>query len=188
MIKGTILFICLELVLGFTAQDSRAADPPELSTLRSRWLKSRASAVAPIDKIYEAELEAMKTRFTKAGNLEAALAVDAEIKQGLEAAALSKNTVGIPPGIWKIEYSNRKQAEIRKDPNGEVTYSFMGEKHERVSLRMKNSEWIVEDKRHNTVERWTVAGDKLMIEQWWPAETYEKQKAPTTFGYAIRIK
>ena len=53
----------------------------ELSSLRTSWTKAREQVTLPVDKKYEAALVAMKDRLTKAGNLEAAIQVDAELKK-----------------------------------------------------------------------------------------------------------
>ncbi len=57
-----------------------AAEPKELSSLRDSWTKVRNQATTPIDKKYGEALEALKLRFTKAGDLASALAIDEELK------------------------------------------------------------------------------------------------------------
>jgi hypothetical protein len=60
------------------ADDAKA--PKELLSLKESWTRARKQATEPIDKKFEDALTAMKQRFTKAGDLEAALAVDSELK------------------------------------------------------------------------------------------------------------
>jgi hypothetical protein len=74
MIKKSL---ALTLLLG----TAFAADPAELTTLRQSWAKAREQATAPIDKKYSDALSQMKIRLTKAGDLEGALAVEAELQQ-----------------------------------------------------------------------------------------------------------
>ncbi|MCB1086534.1 MAG: hypothetical protein KDM63_05780 [Verrucomicrobiae bacterium] len=62
------------------AQQAPESDPKELTDLRSSWTRARNQATEPIDRKYVESLLVMKDRFTKSGNLEAALAVQAEIQ------------------------------------------------------------------------------------------------------------
>ncbi|MBK8094360.1 MAG: C-type lectin domain-containing protein [Verrucomicrobiaceae bacterium] len=61
-------------------QETQAADPPDLSRLRESWQRAKQQANAPLDKKYDDALRALKLRYTKEGNLEAAIAVDTELK------------------------------------------------------------------------------------------------------------
>lgn len=62
-------------------QLTHAADEPkELARLRESYQQAQERALAPLQAKYVSSLEAMKLRLTKAGKLEEALAVDAEIK------------------------------------------------------------------------------------------------------------
>jgi hypothetical protein len=54
--------------------------PTDLIKLRDSWQRAIHQANAPLDKKYEDALAAMKTRFTKDGKLQEALAVDNELK------------------------------------------------------------------------------------------------------------
>jgi hypothetical protein len=56
------------------------AEPTDLTKLRDSWQRAIQQANAPLDKKYEEALVAMKTRFTKDGKLQEALAVDNELK------------------------------------------------------------------------------------------------------------
>jgi hypothetical protein len=56
------------------------AEPTDLTKLRDSWQRAIHQANAPLDKKYEEALAAMKTRFTKEGKLQEALAVDNELK------------------------------------------------------------------------------------------------------------
>ena len=58
-----------------------AADPEKLTKLRSSYESAMAKAAAPIQKTYTTELQRLKIEFTKAGDLEAALAIDAEMNR-----------------------------------------------------------------------------------------------------------
>ncbi|MBL9114359.1 MAG: hypothetical protein JNJ83_05080 [Verrucomicrobiaceae bacterium] len=56
-------------------------EPSDLIALRDAWEKARAAALAPVDKKYDDALTVMRERYTKQGNLAAALAVDAAQKK-----------------------------------------------------------------------------------------------------------
>ena len=68
----------LALAVFCHAQEPKA--PQEFLVLKETWSKARKQATDPVDKRYSDALSAMKTRFTKAGQLEGALVVDAELK------------------------------------------------------------------------------------------------------------
>lgn len=54
-------------------------EPRDLVALRASFEKARSAAVAPIEKKYGDALTIMKDRFTKSGDLNGALAVQAEL-------------------------------------------------------------------------------------------------------------
>ncbi len=62
------------------------AEPSELSVLREGWQRATRQATEPLNRKYRDALGAMKLRFTQAGKLEEALAVEREI-QALDEAA-----------------------------------------------------------------------------------------------------
>ena len=75
------IIICALLINSLvTAQDTTTTDPKELTSLRESWTRARNLATAPIDKKYLDALAAMKVKLTRSGDLNGALAVEAEIK------------------------------------------------------------------------------------------------------------
>lgn len=62
------------------AEESQKSEPAQLAKIRTAWQQSVRTITAPLDLKYREALVKMKTDFTRAGNLEDALAVDAEIK------------------------------------------------------------------------------------------------------------
>ena len=86
-----ILLTLLSATL-FVVNAASADDPKDLSNLRDSWTRARNQATSPIDKKYSDALGMMKLKFKKEGNLEAALAVDTEIKKLSEAAPTSLTT------------------------------------------------------------------------------------------------
>lgn len=57
-----------------------AEEPDDLTKLREAYQQAQERALAPLQAKYVSGLEAMKLRMTKAGKLQDALAVDAELK------------------------------------------------------------------------------------------------------------
>jgi hypothetical protein len=76
----TLLALLALLALAASAFAQSGPEPAELAGLRASWTKAREQATRPIDEQYSAALAALKDRFTKAGNLEAALQVDKELR------------------------------------------------------------------------------------------------------------
>jgi hypothetical protein len=74
----TVAFLSASHLL--SGQTPTKPEPKELSNLRESWQRARNQATAPIDQNYLAELDALKKRLTTAGQPDAALAVDQEIK------------------------------------------------------------------------------------------------------------
>lgn len=71
----------IALVLAASTALSSAQDPPDdLNSLKSSYEKARQEAVQPIKTRYVDSLHTMKLKYSQAGNLENALAVEDEIK------------------------------------------------------------------------------------------------------------
>jgi hypothetical protein len=105
----TIALIGISLSVG--------AEPPSLTNLRESWQRARQQANAPLDKKYVDALQAMKTQFTKAGDLENAVLIDAEIKslkESTSAASVAPATVGSSLAVGKdIEFQVEKGKESK---------------------------------------------------------------------------
>ena len=76
----TLLYFIVILTAATVSFGENPNEPKELVSLRESYQKARTTAMAPIEKKYSDALASMKERLTKAGNLEGALAVDAELK------------------------------------------------------------------------------------------------------------
>jgi len=61
-------------------------EPMGLVDLRQKWTSARERAVKPLDDSYVKALNELKARYTKTGDLDSALLVDAEIRQVAAAA------------------------------------------------------------------------------------------------------
>lgn len=79
------------VLLGFLSivacASSLAAEPAQISMLRKSWEQARARAAQPIDESYLRELQKLLDTFTKAGQLEDAMAVKNESQSVVEDAS-----------------------------------------------------------------------------------------------------
>jgi hypothetical protein len=103
--KSTLITIAITAfasLMGF-AQEEPKPEPAELVKLRVAWQRSVSQVTAPLNDRYCGALVKMKTDFTRAGNLEDALAVDAEIK-AVEALEGPLRTLNEVFGTWRITY------------------------------------------------------------------------------------
>lgn len=78
MTKISTLIAFTTITVLVSAQD--APLPEKLSTLKTSYQAAVARATTPLTKTYLSELERLKIEYTKKGDLQAALAVDAELK------------------------------------------------------------------------------------------------------------
>lgn len=77
----TLITIGLASVFTWSLFGQAASEPKELSDLRASFEKARTAAVSPLEKKYQDALLVMKDRLTKKGDLEGALAVQAELSK-----------------------------------------------------------------------------------------------------------
>jgi hypothetical protein len=81
-----ILILVLLLARVSLAQDT-AAVPEKLQSLKASYEAAVQRATAPLTKTYIQELQKLKTEYTKAGNLQAAIAAEALLKSASDPAA-----------------------------------------------------------------------------------------------------
>ncbi len=103
------LTVSVTIILGLLGFAASAEPPRELVSLRESYQKARQQALSPLDKKYVDALTALKTRFTKEGNLEAALAVDSEIKS--ISSSSSASTPAAPAQSPASDTLSRKERE-----------------------------------------------------------------------------
>lgn len=164
----------------------------ELTSLRNSWSKTRQQALKPIDAKYVAALRSLKDKFTKSGNLESAIQVDQELQKLLKEASSSadlnetssqlKNVYG----KWKTIFKNNKTAEFEILSNGNAIYAFEGRAPAMFRYKVVDGAIVIPITSDNCVERWTPAGDKILVEQWHPLDSFDSTKPPVFFGYAKR--
>lgn len=73
------LLAAVALAASATAQEPSKNEPKELTDLRGSWTRARTQATEPIDRKYVEALNTLKLRFTKAGQLAEALAIETEL-------------------------------------------------------------------------------------------------------------
>ena len=74
--------IAVVLAAGFAyGQAPNAAEPEDLRRLRESWQRAREQVDAPLDRKYADALVELMAKLVKAGNLQAAVLVDTEIKK-----------------------------------------------------------------------------------------------------------
>lgn len=91
-------------------------DPKELVSLRETWTRDRIQVTAPVDRKYLDALNTLKLRFTRAGQLEAALAVDSELKAVVAVSApatkqTSEKPVETRKGLAEVLQSSKWTTE-----------------------------------------------------------------------------
>jgi hypothetical protein len=90
-------------------------------------------------------------------------------------------------GKWRTRYNNEKSADFTVHPNGTVTYHFQGNVPNDQKLEIRDATIILPLPKDGVIERWTVAGDRLLIEQWYSNESLASKQPAPGFGYAVRM-
>jgi hypothetical protein len=125
--KTIIAIVTLALTGALMAQEGRKrTEPADLASLRKDWQVARDRATDSIDTKYVRALEAMKQRYTKAGELQSALAVEAELqllKFDADALPTTKSELGefLINTDWKLRNSDGKPSGgLRFRDNGVI--------------------------------------------------------------------
>ena len=71
----------LVLISIFLNSIGSGVEPPEIEQLRANYNRELAQVQSPVQRRYRDGLTQLKVRYTKAGQLEAAIAADAELKK-----------------------------------------------------------------------------------------------------------
>lgn len=126
------------VITHFLAAQLSQAEPKEISALRESWLRAKFQATEPLDRKYADALKTLKLRYTKEGNLESALAADAELKKletatGSEhrslAASPSENQPKLPEAgvVWTV-LDDSDLIEMEYQDSGRMTIQRKGGK------------------------------------------------------------
>ena len=87
--------LVVSLGFAFIASAQEAPLPPKALKLKQSYEAAIQRATSPITKTYIAELNKLKTEYTKAADLQGAIAIESEIKQ-FEGATQSTQTATLP--------------------------------------------------------------------------------------------
>ena len=141
-------------------QTEKTDEPTDLVQLRENWQRATQQATAPLNKKYGEALRAMKLRYTKEGNLDAAMAVDTEIKKlggdtptppagpgggisGKQRAAIDQAVLGRwytpkggygefnKEGYWSME---SKKSSYKIEKNGDVVLTDENQRSAKLTL------------------------------------------------------
>lgn len=112
-----IAFLALALPL--------AAEQEDLSRLRTDWQDARNRALEPVDRKYITALEALKARLTKAGKLDDAVQVEAELKKVLSGPTGGFKGTLVPEllvtGEWRFDVKSPKYTtHLTFNPSNQV--------------------------------------------------------------------
>jgi hypothetical protein len=120
-----LYFFCLLLlpVPASLAQTPAGATPERLLSLRGSFERALERVTAPVRVQYRDELIKLKTEYTKAGNLEAALAVENELKERFPAPPPISNASSMPGGSPMMAKVNVKNSVIARLVKGEKLYT-----------------------------------------------------------------
>lgn len=159
-------------------------EPAELSQTRALYQKDVEFATRPIRDRYLTRLESLKRSLGSRGDARAALVVQEEIDRvkgigaGLERFA----------GLWRIKYSNGSTLTYSISPDGEMTLTEDNGKKvapRTGKITVKGSDCVVEN-FEGTLERLSIAGDKLSIDYFSPKSTYPTG-APSTRATGFKV-
>lgn len=114
----SVLFLSI-IQVGITAE----SDPGKLKGLRQSWHLAQKKAMSPINKKYLRALAKLKTEYTKSGQLQNALAVEAEITS-LNGGSESQENLTKRQVFNKLVSSNCEWADgspMKFNRNGSIT-------------------------------------------------------------------
>ncbi|MBL9117443.1 MAG: hypothetical protein JNJ83_20720 [Verrucomicrobiaceae bacterium] len=147
-------YLILLIFAAYTVNATAADSPQELATLKESYLKARSQAIAPIDKKYLDALTALKSKFTKNGDLESALAVDSEIK------TLQASPASSPQGAVEPAMKSGSAKKLFRDLVGTTWHS---EKWGREGTFLEDGFFHFKDPRQEPIP-WKITEDsKLLI-------------------------
>jgi hypothetical protein len=105
------IFLTILCLCGITT--AQEAMPEDAARLKKSWQDARARAVEPLDEKYRQELDKLLQAHTKAGRLDAALAIRAELASMQTANATAKD-VSVSSGDQKMSASDVAEQFVGK--------------------------------------------------------------------------
>ncbi len=105
----SFLFFAFLLSPLLAKEPQAVSEPSALIHLRQRWKGAQARVLKPVNQKYERALTKMKLRYTKAGNLQAALVVQKELEQ-----LKSKTTLAAAPAKASVSPGHLDKKALEK--------------------------------------------------------------------------
>ena len=176
--RGYFLHFTILLVLSMATRALRAEDePPELAQARAMYQKDVEFATRPIRDRYLSKLDVLKRSLGARGDARGAAAVQDEIDR-LKATITGIAAIARFVGFWALDYgsgSTRKYT-IRSDGTlimSEINGgSIVPPRTARITLR--GSDLVIEFENDPSLERLSISGNKLIVEQFNPKTLYPK--------------
>lgn len=165
------LVVSLAFVLVSASGVSRGQEePPDLAQARTLYQKDVEFATRPIRDRYLSRLDVLKRSLGSRGDARGALAVQEEIDRVRDIG------VGLDrfAGVWSVKYTNGTVRTYSITAEGGL--SVIEENGVRITPRtakisLKGSDFMVES-AEGTIERLTLAGNKLTVEHYNPKTNY----------------
>jgi hypothetical protein len=140
--------------------------------------KARAEYAARLDKLIESA--------TKAGNIDAALAIRDERRRLDSIAVYPPSRVADLEGIWEIRYTNKSVRIYIIDRDGRIKAAAKDGKNRAMTIRAEGDNLLARD--GSIVERFKIDGGRLIIEHYNPSSgaVYGKEDPPDCVGFGKR--
>jgi hypothetical protein len=154
--KNSMLLAAALFCIATHAPCQSTAEPRELLELRASFEKARTAALSPLEKKYADALTSMRDRLTKKGDLNGALAVQAEITKLLAASAAPRTDEG------KLRLSKFNDA-------GEFTAWLQTTTWTTSAgsvLRFPSADTLVSTKKDGTTTTYNTSIDKIGVVSW----------------------
>jgi hypothetical protein len=154
--KHSILLAAALFCVTTRAPCQSAAEPKELLDLRASFEKARSAALSPLEKKYVDALTGLKDRLTKKGDLNGALAAQAEITKLLAASAVPRADEG------KLRLSKFNDAGEFTAWLQSTTWTTSGGS----VLRFPSADSMVSTKKDGSTTTYKTTIDKIGVISW----------------------
>ncbi len=86
-------------------------------------------------------------------------------------------------GKWHVSCDNKAQADVEFTPEGVLLTDNKAKAHPRIAADRDS----ITFRKGDCVDKYTMAGNKLLFEQWFPASIYPNS-GPSNFGIATKVE
>ncbi len=162
-----ILLIAFVVYIPLAAHAQSDAEPKELLDLRESFERARTSALSPIERKYVDALTALKDRLAKRGDLDGALAVQAELSR------LQPPETKAPKRDGRLRLSHLKTVEefygwlgttVWKSPTGNTLRFPAADQMEMTSPDGRKSTYVLTIEKIGAISwAWSSGGKELML-------------------------